>query len=328
MWGLDFVQTAEGRVMGDGTYVYDLKDHLGNVRASIDQSGVRQSDDYYPFGMTFGMAMNQTAGANKYLYNGKELQDELGLDWHDFGFRFYDAQLARFHSLDLLTEKNHSHSPFAYAANNPIKYIDWLGLDTILVSGSGRFSKTILPDSENNHDVILRVSERERRKGEIKYNRDGSLRSRHKSLDIEKDAFNIDDRGAVAGGKKVEGVRLSVFKDSESAKGVFEFLASSTYVEWSYVARLDNNRSNVLIDMFTSHKRESETLGASFTLQWARDDRYTVFSHIHSHPSGSTPQNDIMPSPLDIGFRNRLMQYGHMLFGVYNRGTVRGYESD
>jgi RHS repeat-associated protein len=123
-WVLDFVQTAEGRVMGDGTYVYDLKDHLGNVRASIDQSGVRQRDDYYPFGMTFGMAMNQTAGANKYLYNGKEIQNELGLDWYDYGARMYDAQLGRWHVIDKVADVYHSLSPYNYALNNPIIIID------------------------------------------------------------------------------------------------------------------------------------------------------------------------------------------------------------
>jgi RHS repeat-associated protein len=124
-WVLDFVQTAEGRVMGDGTYVYDLKDHLGNVRASIDQSGVRQSDDYYPFGMTFGMAMNQTAGANKYLYNGKELQNELGLDWYDYGARMYDAAVGRWFAPDPLEQ---FHSPYNYAANNPVNVIDPSGM--------------------------------------------------------------------------------------------------------------------------------------------------------------------------------------------------------
>jgi RHS repeat-associated protein len=134
-WILDFVQTAEGRVMGDGTYVYDLcecmplaKDHLGNVRASIDQSGVRQSDDYYPFGMTFGMAMNQTAGANKYLYNGKELQNELGLDWYDYGWRQYDPQIGRFTTIDPWAERYSNQSPYLYAYNNPIRYTDFLGL--------------------------------------------------------------------------------------------------------------------------------------------------------------------------------------------------------
>ena len=72
---------------------------------------------------------------NKYLYNGKEQQDKafdggVRFDWYDYGARFYDPTLGRFHTMDPLTEKNHSQSGFVYAANNPIKYIDYMGLDT------------------------------------------------------------------------------------------------------------------------------------------------------------------------------------------------------
>jgi RHS repeat-associated protein len=126
--------------MGDGTYVYDLcecmplaKDHLGNVRASIDQSGVRQSDDYYPFGMTFGMAMNQTAGANKYLYQGKELQPEL--DIYDFEWRGYDPMINRTWQMDPHAENYYSMSPYSWAGNNPVKFIDPDGRDIVGTDG-------------------------------------------------------------------------------------------------------------------------------------------------------------------------------------------------
>ena len=38
-----------------------------------------------------GYAVND----NQYLFNGKELQDELGLNWHDYGWRNYDASIGR-----------------------------------------------------------------------------------------------------------------------------------------------------------------------------------------------------------------------------------------
>ena len=50
---------------------------------------------------------------------------------YDYGARFYDPALARFHTVDPLTEKNHSQSGYVYAANNPIKYIDFMGLDSL-----------------------------------------------------------------------------------------------------------------------------------------------------------------------------------------------------
>jgi len=74
-----------------------------------------------------------TAEPNSIMYNGKELQDytlnRLELGWYDYGRRFYDPQLVRFHTLDPLAEKFPHQSPFVYANNNPIRYIDFMGMN-------------------------------------------------------------------------------------------------------------------------------------------------------------------------------------------------------
>jgi RHS repeat-associated protein len=106
----------------------------GNVRATISQSGeLLQADSYYPFGMTINglnsrllsvAEVSEAEGKNKYLYNGKELQDDYALDWYDYGARMYDAQIGRFHTIDALAEWNFRTTPYNYVNNNPINYID------------------------------------------------------------------------------------------------------------------------------------------------------------------------------------------------------------
>ncbi|MBP6979000.1 MAG: hypothetical protein KBB71_11875 [Lentimicrobiaceae bacterium] len=63
----------------------------------------------------------------------KELQAEADLQWYDYGARFYDPQIGRFHTVDRFTEKYYSMTPYQYGANNPILFIDVNG-DSIDVS--------------------------------------------------------------------------------------------------------------------------------------------------------------------------------------------------
>ncbi len=130
---ISYVLHAEGKydmgTQGNGGYQYFLKDHLGNTRVVVNEAGDEiQQTAYYPFGMEFIGTKVEGGTNNKYLYNGKELQDDqIGngqLDWYDYGARFYDAAIGRWHVIDPMSEIARRWTPYQYCYNNPLRYID------------------------------------------------------------------------------------------------------------------------------------------------------------------------------------------------------------
>ncbi|AWG24969.1 DUF6443 domain-containing protein [Flavobacterium kingsejongi] len=131
---LQFFPTAEGYVnctTGTYNYVYNYTDHLGNVRVSYAKDPVDgltkiiDENNYYPFGLKH-TNYNSYVPINtyNYKYNGKELQEELGLNMYDHGARNYDPAIGRWMNMDPLAEVSRRFSPYTYALNNPLRYID------------------------------------------------------------------------------------------------------------------------------------------------------------------------------------------------------------
>jgi RHS repeat-associated protein len=137
---LDFVATEVGKAKPDAgnfDYIYNLKDHLGNVRLSFHDDGtgtaeVLQQDHYYPFGMRLAGLSENAGDDNKYLYNGKELVEDHNLNWYHYGARYYDPQLGRWHVVDPADE---FHSPYCYVGNMP----------TIATDPDGSFVQFAIP---------------------------------------------------------------------------------------------------------------------------------------------------------------------------------------
>ena len=106
-----------------GAYCFYVKDHLGNNRMVVHPSGtVEQVNNFYPYG---GLMSNSTGwNTQRYKYNGKEFDRMHGLDWYDYGARWMDAAIGRWHVIDPLCEKYYNVSPYAYCAGDPVNAID------------------------------------------------------------------------------------------------------------------------------------------------------------------------------------------------------------
>ncbi|UPQ80464.1 RHS repeat-associated core domain-containing protein [Flavobacterium azooxidireducens] len=146
---LKFFPHAEGYVIKEGTstykHVFNYTDHLGNIRlkyCDLNQNGTIESNEileenhYYPFGMKHERYNEDSSAlANKYKYNGKEWQDELGLNFYDYHARNYDPALGRWMNIDPLAENSRRWTPYNYAYNNSIYFIDPDGMQAGAAKG-------------------------------------------------------------------------------------------------------------------------------------------------------------------------------------------------
>jgi len=130
---IEAIYHSEGRISASNNNEaqYFLKDHLGNTRVVFKKVGnqkeIIQESHYYPFGMALsGPWFEAPDVKNDYLYNGKELNKDLGLNLSDYGARFYDPAIGRFTSIDPKADSPNllPYSPYHYTYNNPILYID------------------------------------------------------------------------------------------------------------------------------------------------------------------------------------------------------------
>ncbi|WP_010518689.1 DUF6443 domain-containing protein [Croceivirga radicis] len=133
---LQFFNHPEGYISVENSnyrYVYQYRDHLDNVRLSYtdDPSNpgtptIIKESNYYPFGLEhkgYNSGGDTALGndtAQKWKYNSKELQDEMGLNMYDYGARNYDPALGRWFGIDELAEDYSSLSPYAFVGNNPM----------------------------------------------------------------------------------------------------------------------------------------------------------------------------------------------------------------
>ena len=145
--------TEEGYINLAGTqqYHYYLKDHQGNNRVVINQSGtVEETNHYYPFGGVFGT----TGNTQPYKYNGKEFDNKKGLNWYDYGARHYDTALGRFTTNDRFAEKYYSMSPYQYGANSPVVNIDVNGDSIRICTETQSFGHTWISVGEGSNMTV------------------------------------------------------------------------------------------------------------------------------------------------------------------------------
>lgn len=111
----------------DLTWHYYVKDHLGSNRIVQDEQGkVEATYSFYPFGGNFEHFEELYTHniSQPFTFQGKEYTSMYGLGMFDFGARLHAPILGRWTSVDQLSEKYYSWSPYVFCLDNPIRNTD------------------------------------------------------------------------------------------------------------------------------------------------------------------------------------------------------------
>ena len=122
---------------------YYHPDHLGSSSYITNLDGeVSQHIEYVPFGEVFIEERNNTWNT-PYLFNAKEFDEETGMYY--YGARYYEPRLSLWMSTDPAQEKYSNISTYCYVSNNPIKYIDIVGLE---IGSPWRYIAPVIPKNK------------------------------------------------------------------------------------------------------------------------------------------------------------------------------------
>ncbi|MBK7870710.1 MAG: RHS repeat-associated core domain-containing protein [Saprospiraceae bacterium] len=132
------------------TFTDKDNDDIIEVTSNPETNEILQENHYYPFGMNMnGQWMANAGREDKYQYNGKELNEDFGLDWYDYGARWYMPDIGKWNSIDPLAEKFQSWSAYSYAFSNPLRFND--------------------PDGAKPEDIIIRSSNTDSEDARVSY---------------------------------------------------------------------------------------------------------------------------------------------------------------
>ncbi|WP_185154529.1 RHS repeat domain-containing protein [Fulvivirga sp. M361] len=135
---------------------YQLENHLGSASLELDDlASIISYEEYHPFGTSSYRSGRNSAETSlkQYRYVGKEHDEESGLYY--YGARYYASWLIRFVSVDPLKDEYPYYTPYQYAGNKPITFIDLDGLQEIKPEDAARMKRNFDKLSKEKRQQLL-----------------------------------------------------------------------------------------------------------------------------------------------------------------------------
>ncbi len=204
---------------------------------------------------------NASDSEQPYKYNSKEFVEMHGYDTYDYGFRGYYPALGRFTSVDLLAEKYHNTTPYAYCGNNPINSVDLFGLDIWKVDSTGTIVDTT-PD-----DKIDRI--------EVETTNENDDTAETLSIEFEAGTITVVNNN--------EDETVFQVENEDAAADVFKFLADNIKnIEFGLITTQESAST-----VMTNHQKKT-VLVTQYALKRTKQG-YHVKYIVHNHPNNSDP---------------------------------------
>ena len=242
-----------------------------------------------------------TSYSARYTFSGKERDEETGYSY--FGARYYNSSYSIWLSVDPMSDKYPSISPYAYCANNPVKLVDPNGEHEYEFDEYGNYLRTI----ENKQADIIHLADRYGKRiassQEFPF---GSISQPNN--DIPSNSSTLPD------------ATMFQVADERTARDIFEFFAINTYIEWANV-RAETQDNGCEYTIGTNHIESSNNISGIITNQGAIVERA-----VHNHPSNinSVSEGDHKTAVIleqmnpNVQLFNYTIQYGYT---QYNQHT-------